>query len=60
MSAVKLRDKLDQVIYRPLDLPIIKDVKCVYSHSEGFLTGTIVVASKKVKVSNTKGLWRIT
>jgi hypothetical protein len=58
VSALKLKNKFDQVIYTG-QMPIIKDVKSVYSHSEGFMTGTISLHSKKVKVSCTRGLWRI-
>ena len=58
MSALRLKDKLDQVVCTNL-FPIIKDVVKVYSHSEGYLTGLIHINNNNVKVSNTQGLWRI-
>jgi hypothetical protein len=58
MSALRLSNKFDQVIYTG-QTPIIHDVKGVYSHSEGHLTGTITINRNKVKVVNIKGLWKI-
>jgi hypothetical protein len=59
MSALKLKDKLDQVVYTS-QVPIITDIKGVYSHSEGYLTGIIRIRGTKVKVTSIKGLWKIT
>lgn len=59
MSALKLSNKFDQVVYTGNE-PIISDVRCVYSHSEGFLTGIINISNKKVAVVNVRGFWNIT
>jgi hypothetical protein len=58
MSALKLRDKLDQVIFSK-DGPFIKDIRNVYSHSNGILTGNIIIGSNKHKVTNINNTWSL-
>jgi hypothetical protein len=58
MSCLKLSNKFDQIIYTS-QMPIITDVKSVFSHTEGHLTGVIRISNTKVQVTNIQGLWRI-
>jgi hypothetical protein len=56
--ALRLKDKFDQRIYNG-KMPVISDVKSVYSHSNGELTGVVSINGNKCKVTNTRGLWSI-
>jgi hypothetical protein len=58
-KALRLRDKLSQIVHTSYGKASIVDVKHVYSHSNGILSGLTTISGKPTKVQSFGNEWKV-
>jgi len=59
MKALRLQDKINQIVCISFGIAKIVDITRVYSHSDGLLSGSAIINNKREKVVYLNNNWKI-
>ena len=59
MKALRLQDKINQIVYISFGIAKIVDITRVYSHPDGLLSGSAIINNKREKVVSLNNNWKI-
>ena len=59
MKALRLQDKINQIVHISLGVAKIVDITRVYSHSDGLLSGSAIIDNKRERVVSLNNNWKI-